>query len=201
MHADDVIVTAPAHAAASMLRSDAALARALGELRYVSTATIFFGLARKAVAHKLDATGFLVPRSLGRPLLAATWVSSKWPNRAPEGCVLMRAFFGGAADEDVLDRSDADLATLAREELQRFMGKIGEPRLVRVHRFVRASPQPAIGHLARMRAIATKLPEGLFLAGNGYDGTGIPDCIKQAEHAARAVLTRSQTLRDIDVAS
>jgi oxygen-dependent protoporphyrinogen oxidase len=193
IEADDVILTAPAHALAPALASmDGDLADRLSELRYASTATVFLGLPKADIEHPLDATGFLVPRSLGRPLLASTWVSSKWPHRAPPGHALVRAFFGGAAAEDVLTLGDADLAALAREELARFMGRIGEPRLVRVYRHLRASPQPMLGHSWRMKELFERLPEGMHLAGNGYDGSGIPDCIKQGERAARAVLTRAQ---------
>lgn len=198
MRADELILTAPAHALARMFEAtDPDLASMLSELRYASTATVFLGLLAGEIEHALDATGFLVPRSLGRPLLASTWVSSKWPHRAPPGHALVRAFFGGSAGEDVLDASDDDLVRLAREELSRFMGRIGEPRLSRVYRHVRASPQPVIGHAARMKKIFERLPEGMILAGNGYDGSGIPDCIAQGERAAtKAISLRPSLLRD-----
>lgn len=190
---DDVALTAPAHALVPMVAGlDADLADELSALRYASTVTVFLGVARADVAHALDATGFLVPRSLGRPLLAGTWVSSKWPNRAPPGYALLKAFFGGAWGEDVLDRADADLVELARSELARLMGPIGAPTFSRVYRHRRASPQPVIGHLARMAALRARAERhpGLYIAGNGFDGSGIPDCIKQAEAVAQAVLAR-----------
>lgn len=191
--ADDVALTAPAHALVPMVAElDADLSEKLTALRYASTVTVFLGVERAGVAHELDATGFLVPRSLGRPLLAGTWVSSKWPKRAPEGHALLKAFFGGAWGEGVLDKSDEDLVTLAREELERLMGPIGAPRFTRVYRHRRASPQPVIGHLGRMAAIRARVEghAGLHLAGNGFDGSGIPDCIKQAEAVAQAILAR-----------
>lgn len=186
---DDVVLTVPAFAAADMLRGhDAELARRLGELAYASTATVLLGFARADVPHPLDATGFLVPRSLGRPLLACTFVSSKWPHRAPPGYALLRAFL----DARALELRDEDAADLAAAELGRFLGPLGAPRLRRVFRHVRASPQPGVGHLARMRAIRARLARhpGLHLAGNGYDGSGIPDCIKQASRAAAEVAAR-----------
>jgi oxygen-dependent protoporphyrinogen oxidase len=185
---DRVVLTTPAYVLADLLRPlDAELADGFGELRYASTATVLLGFERSDVKHPLDATGFLVPRSLGRPLLACTFASSKWPNRAPPGHTLLRAFF----DDRVLDRSDADLVELAHGELARFLGALGEPRITRVNRYVRASPQPMLGHVERMQKLHAQLERhpGLHLAGNGYDGSGIPDCIKQADRAARACLT------------
>ena len=184
---DQVVLTAPAFALSDVVRAlDGELADRFAELRYASTATVLLGFLRADVVHPLDATGFLVPRSLGRPLLACTFASSKWPHRAPPGHALLRAFF----DERALDRSDDDLAALARDELVRFLGPLGEPRLTRVFRHSRASPQPMLGHIERMQKIRSRLERnaGLHLAGNGYDGSGIPDCIKQADRAARAVV-------------
>jgi oxygen-dependent protoporphyrinogen oxidase len=188
---DDVVLTAPAFALADMVRAlDGELADRFAELRYASTATVLLGFLKAEIAHPLDATGFLVPRSLGRPLLACTFASSKWAHRAPPGHALLRAFF----NESVLDQSDDDLASLALEELSRFLGPLGDPRIARVFRHVRASPQPMMGHIERMRKIHARLERhpGLHLAGNGYDGSGIPDCIKQADRVARGVVTRSR---------
>lgn len=185
---DRVVLAAPAHVLAGVVKElDEELAHRFGELRQATTATVLLGFERSDVKHPLDATGFLVPRSLDRPLLACTFASSKWPNRAPPGHALLRAFFS----ERVMDRSDDALVLLAREELERFLGPLGAPRIARVFRWVRASPQPMLGHLERMEAIHACLERhpGLFLAGNGYDGSGIPDCIKQADRAARACLT------------
>ena len=193
VHANAVILTAPAHAAASCVRAFAPeLAECLTAFEYCSTATTFLAFRRSGVKHPLDAVGFLVPRGTGVHALAATWVSSKWESRAPEGHVLMRVFFGGASDPKVLERDDAALVSLARAELASLMGPLGEPLFTRVYRFNGASPQPKVGHVEKMAAICNLLEchANLHIAGNGYWGIGIPDCIKQAEEAAAAICSR-----------
>jgi oxygen-dependent protoporphyrinogen oxidase len=170
---------------------DAGLLQALSSMSFASTATVFLGYRRSDVHHPLDGTGFVVPRPLGRPILAGTWVSSKWKGRAPEGHVLMRAFFGGSLGEDVLSRDDHGLVQLARDELGALMGFDAEPVLSRVFRFVGKSPQMRVGHLVTMRTIRDRLAllaPGVRLAGGGYDGIGIPDCIRQGQEAARELL-------------
>jgi oxygen-dependent protoporphyrinogen oxidase len=192
VQADAVLFAVPAHAAAGLLaRVDAEVARALASIRYGSTATTFLGYRRQDVAHPLDAVGFVVPRSLGRPILASTWVSSKWRGRAPEGHVLVRVFFGGARGEDVLQRDDDALVRLARSELRGLMALDAEPVLSRVFRFDAASAQMRVGHLAKMRAIRERLSAvapAVRVAGGGYDGVGIPDCIRQGEEAGRELV-------------
>jgi oxygen-dependent protoporphyrinogen oxidase len=55
-------------------------------------------------------------------------------------------------------------------------------------------PQYNLGHPERLQRIDAALQKwpGLSLAGNGYRGIGIPDCIHSGELSAEAVLTDLQ---------
>ncbi len=187
--ADAVIVTTPAHVASRLIADDVVSAELAG-IRYVSTATVFFGLERRRVEHGLDGFGFIVPPGEAE-ILASTWVSSKWDDRAPSDGALVRAFVGGSRDPDRVEASsDAELIDLARSELERFMGPLGPARFTAVFRYAGANPQPVVGHgalLGRLRERLEALP-GLHLAGAAYEGVGIPDCIRQARVAAEAAL-------------
>lgn len=183
--ADAVVLAGPAHVSAELV-PDPGLRDELAAIPYGSSATVFFAFARAAVAHPLDATGFISPASESR-LLAATFVSSKWEGRAPPGHVLLRAFLGGERDADRLRRgSDAELVDFALVELRRLLGRLDTPLFTRVFRHERASPQPRVGHVERMRRVATRVAAlpGVYLAGSAYDGVGIPDCVRQARRLA-----------------
>jgi protoporphyrinogen/coproporphyrinogen III oxidase len=190
VYADHVVLATPAYASAEILGAQSDRLRdLLATIPYASTAIVFLAFHRSEVARPLDATGYIVPRAPGRPALAATWVTSKWADRAPEGQVLIRVFLGGTGHEDVMAKDDAELARLARDELAGSMSLHATPHLTRVFRFARASPQPLVGHGARLREVATILrgTPGIYLVASGMDGVGIPDCIRQAEAAARAI--------------
>ena len=196
-YADDVALTMPGHASAGLVRDfDPTLATMLGGMRYVSTATVFLAYRKYDVRHPLDAVGFLVPRGENRPILACTFVSSKWDHRAPSGQALMRVFIGGAGAEHHLAQSDEALARLAREQLYDLIGIERPPVFTKVFRFNRASPQPTVGHLGRMRALLDRVAtwQGLHVAGNGFIGTGIPDSIKQGEEVAARIAPGRPTL-------
>ena len=183
-----VIVTAPAYVAADLLREqNGEVARLCQDVRYASTATIALAFPRSAVAHPLNGSGFVVPRTEGTGILAASWLSSKWPHRAPDDRVLMRAFFGGARDEHALDKSDAQMQDVALAALRPLLGITGDPLLARVYRFERASAQHEVGHLARIEALDRILAgtPGLFMTGSGLRGVGIPDCVADARATAR----------------
>ena len=189
IYARRVIVTVPAWAVAPMLNSlDTLLARSCAEIPYASSATIFFGLRRDQIAHPMNGSGFVVPRVERRALMAGTWVTSKWPHRAPDGRALLRGFVGGATNPGILDRSDVALAAAAFDELKGLLGISGEPALTRVFRWPRATPQYTVGHAARLRQIEERLARlpGLFVTGSGYRGTGLPDCISDARAVAAA---------------
>jgi oxygen-dependent protoporphyrinogen oxidase len=185
-----VILASPAYVSSSLLRPfDTTLATLADAVPYASTATVAFGYRRDQIAHPMRGSGFVVPRVERSPLLAATWVTSKWPGRAPAGHALLRAFLGGGRDPHRLDASDAELVSLAREELSRLLGIAGDPILTRLFRWTRQSPQYEVGHLQRVDAIDRRLASipGLFLTGSGFRAIGIPDCIADArDTAARA---------------
>jgi len=190
VRADRVILAAPAKAAARVV-PDEELARELGGIETVSTATVFLALRKETVRHSLRGFGFIVPDGEAK-ILASTWVSSKWNDRAPAGMALVRAFVGGARDPGRVESSlDEELVLLARTELERLMGPLGEPVFTRVYRYTDANPQPNVGHGARLGRIAARLAKipGLHVAGASYDGVGIPDCVRQAREAARTALT------------
>ena len=185
--ARSVILSVPAYAAGNLLRGfDTTLAGLCDAIPYASTATVAFGYRRDQIRHHLRGSGFVVPRVERTPLLAATWVTSKWPGRAPEGHALVRAFLGGGRDPHRLDRTDDELIGTAREALEETLDIEGEPVFSRIFRWTRQSPQYEVGHLSRVAAIEQRMSSipGVFLAGSGFRAIGIPDCIADGRQTA-----------------
>ena len=156
--------------------------------------------------HPLDGFGAVVPAIEGRSILAVSFLSVKFPRRAPAGTVLMRVFVGGATQPELFDLDDDAIEALVRDELGDLLGASGDPLLIEVGRHPRAMPQYTLGHLDRVAAIRRRLARHprLILAGNAFDGVGIPDCIHAAEHAAESVvssLANPATGRGVNVGS
>jgi oxygen-dependent protoporphyrinogen oxidase len=193
-----VVLAVPAYVAATLLRGfDTHLASLCDGIPYASTATVAFGYRREQVSHPMQGTGFVVPRVERRPLLAATWVTSKWPGRAPEGHVLVRGFLGGGRDPRRLDADDASLVAVARDELTELLGIRGDPLFTRLFRWMRQSPQYEVGHLQRVTAIEQRLASipGMFVTGSGFRAIGIPDCIADGRETAARAAAFVQTRR------
>jgi oxygen-dependent protoporphyrinogen oxidase len=187
-----LILATPAHVTASLTRDfDEDIARLCDEIPYASIATVALAFPRTAVTHPLNGSGYVVPRAEANGILAATWLSSKWPHRAPVGQVLMRTFIGGARDPDACSLDDAALAERSLGALRGILGIRGEPLFTRVYRFVRASAQHEVGHLERIATLDRRLTghSGLFVTGSGFRGVGIPDCVADARATAARVST------------
>lgn len=186
-HFDAVIVATPAHAAASLLRlTNDTLASELAGIRYSSSVTVTLGYDEKVRRGLPPGFGFLVPRSEGRRMLAATLVHNKFPHRAPENRALVRCFLGGARDEKILESNQAEILAIVRRELKEILGLSDEPLFARVYKWRDAMAQYEVGHLGRVQRIQTmceNLP-GLELAGNAFTGIGVPDCVRSGMQAA-----------------
>jgi oxygen-dependent protoporphyrinogen oxidase len=189
--ASAVVLATEAHASARLVDGiDPELAQGLRAIPYASSLIVSLGYRRDQVAHPLDGFGAVVPAIERRSILAVSFLSVKFPHRAPPGTVLMRVFVGGAMQPELFELDDAAVTSLVRRDLGELLGVRGEPLLVEISRHGRAMPQYTLGHLDRVaaiRALAARHPR-LILTGNAFDGVGIPDVIRNAEAAAAATL-------------
>jgi oxygen-dependent protoporphyrinogen oxidase len=190
IEASAVVLATPAYVTSALTRDrDEEISRLSREIEYASSATVALAFPRNSIAHPLNGSGFVVPRIENTGLLAASWLSSKWPHRAPDGRVLLRTFVGGARDPRALEQSDKELISRSIAALLPLIGVRGEPLFARVYRWERGNAQHDVGHLARMAAIDRALARhpGLFVTGSGFRGVGIPDCVADGRATAKRV--------------
>ena len=187
LKADAVCLAVPAYIAASLLHeTDQALANKLRQIKYASTATLNLAYRRAAISHSLNGFGFVVPFVEKRSLIACTFSSVKFSGRTPDEHVLLRAFAGGALQPEIFALDEQEMAKRVEAELRELLGISEAPLFVEVAKWERSMPQYEVGHLDRVKEIETSLHEhlGLTIAGNAYQGPGIPDCIRSGEAAA-----------------
>lgn len=190
---DALIVATEAWAATRLMRDvDAAIADLLGEIPCSSSATVSMAFKSEDCPFDEKWFGILSPLVEDRPLLAVTLSSSKWPDRAPEGRVLLRGFIGGPRNQHLLEATDEELVDTIRQQIIDLLGvRAGAvPVFSRVYRWNGGMPQYTIGHLDRVDEIERRSGElaGLALAGGAFRGVGIPNCIESGERAVTKVL-------------
>jgi oxygen-dependent protoporphyrinogen oxidase len=183
--ADAVVLATPARPTAVLLAAVAPTA--VGELvgiEHASVAIVALAYPVTSLGHRLDGSGFLVPRRQGWLMTACSWASSKWPGVAPAGTAVLRVSAGRAGDRRALRLSDEDLVRRLHAEVRTAMGAGGEPSAWRVSRWPDGFPQYAPGHLDKVARIEAALPAGVEVAGATYRGVGIPACVRQGRAAA-----------------
>jgi len=186
--ADNLILATSAATSASLVDGLAsAAAESLREIRYEGVGSMALAYRSADIPRVLDAYGIVIPGSENRSIDGITFASAKWDNRAPEGYELLRVFFGGPNTRHLLGKSDSEVLDVVRGELHEILGITAEPVLSRIRRWAAGYPQYDVGHLERVAAIRKALPAGIHLTGLAYDGVGIPDTVRGARNAVRAI--------------
>ncbi|MFI6819600.1 protoporphyrinogen oxidase [Micromonospora sp. NPDC050187] len=189
---DAVVLAVPARPAARLLTGTAPeVAARIGGLDYASVALVTLALPEPELP---ALSGFLVPGTEGLLIKAATFFTTKWGHlRRPDGVALVRASVGRYGEEGQLQLSDADLVASVHRELSGVLGAtLPTPLASHVQRWGGALPQYTPGHADRVAAARTALRAAhptLALAGAGYDGVGIPVCVRSGETAAEEIIS------------
>ena len=187
LDADLLCIALPApHTAALIGYLSSRLTSKLNEIPYASSATINLAFRREDVTHPLDGMGFVVPATENLSLIGCSFSSVKFENRAPTDHVLLRAFIG----EPTSKKTEAELMELCQTDLTPLLGLKNPPQFATVRKHSQAMAQYQVGHqdvVSSIEQFTTEL-RGLALAGNGYHGVGIPDCIQSGETAALKLL-------------
>lgn len=190
-----VIVATPAPAAAALVNSlDGELAQLLHGIDYASVAVMHMGMAREAVGHPLDGTGFLAPKGKSAALTGNMWMSTLFPDRAPPGKVLLTSYLGGARAPQVADWDDERLAGETLRTLHSLLDLKADPETVRIDRHREALPLYHGAYQARLQAIAARLQHlpGLHLEANYRGGVSVRDRIACGHAVAKRILETRQ---------
>ncbi len=191
IEAEIVVSAAPAYAAAAMLEElTPKAAELLREIPYATMNVVCFGYQRERIARDLDGFGYLIPKAEGKQILGTLWDSSIFPNRAPEGHVLLRSMMGGATNPEAIELSEDEVKQRTIGDLKEIMGIDAEPDFVRIFRHQHAIPQYTRGHAKRLLGIGDALQgqPDLLLTGNAFFGVGLNDCVNSSNLTAEKVI-------------
>jgi oxygen-dependent protoporphyrinogen oxidase len=182
----------PAFAAAEMLEGlSQAAAAELAAIRYGSVVVVAFAFEADVAASLTEGRGFVVTPGEGRLLTACSWSSRVWPHCAPGGELVVRCHLHAERWPGLLELDNRSLLDAVRAELRHLLGIRAEPHAERVYRWPRAMPSYEVGHLDRLATVTGTLAEfpGLVLAGAGYRGIGVLECMRQGLEAATRILS------------
>ncbi|MFC0473668.1 protoporphyrinogen oxidase [Halalkalibacter kiskunsagensis] len=189
---DHVIMTTPPKVTADILQDYPYFAY-LHDMEATTVATVAMAYKKDKVTIPYDGTGFVVSKKSNHAITACTWTHKKWQHSTPEGYALLRAYVGRAGDSAIVSRNDEEILSAVLYDLKQVISIEGKPEFFFIKRWQEAMPQYNVGHTFKMSKIkediARNLP-GLYLAGGGYEGIGLPDCIDQAEVVVERILKK-----------
>jgi oxygen-dependent protoporphyrinogen oxidase len=192
--ANAVILATPAPVAGVLLGSlDPAIDR-LKQIESAGAAMVTFALAREEITLPPSGTGILVPLHTSwagegsMMVTAVTFLDRKWPHLARENDVVLRAHVGRSDDARWTEMSDETMTKRVGEELAVLLPRFGTPRETLVQRWPLGLPQYHLGHERLVDEARTASSQfAVALAGNAYDGVGVPASIGSGRRAARQV--------------
>ncbi len=180
---DYVILACPAYAASEILRDmNKNMSSIIGDIPYPPLSIVCLGFRSNKLTADLNGFGFLIPGRERRRILGTLYDSSIFPNRSPQGYVLLRTMIGGARSGDIALLNDEKLLNTVLSELSDIMGITAEPDFVRIFRHEKAIPQYILGHQEKLIKLDHELSKvkGLHITGNAYRGIGVNDCIESS---------------------
>jgi oxygen-dependent protoporphyrinogen oxidase len=183
---DAVVLATPASVSSQLLAGREQLSAELARIPYASTGVVLMVFADGTAGELPPSSGFVVPRGKA-PMTACTFLSNKWPDLSFGTRAAVRCYVGGVGAEDILEAEDSELIEACARHLSALVSLPASPETAAVVRWPNAMPQYEVGHLDLVSRIRDGLPRGLFVTGQAYDGVGIPDCVRAAGEAARAV--------------
>jgi protoporphyrinogen/coproporphyrinogen III oxidase len=193
--ASGVILTISAPATAALVGSFDSAVDDLRRIESAGAAMVTFSVSRALITLPSHGTGILVPLrtawSGGGSMMvtAVTFLDRKWPHLRRDDDVLLRAHVGRSDDTRWSELSDDELARRVSNELAALVPKWNEPSESLVQRWPRGLPQYRVGHEQLVeRARLASARHGVALAGNAYDGVGVPASIGSGRRAARQVM-------------
>lgn len=190
LKARSVVVATQPHVTSQLLeKTDAPTAEASGSIQAPPLAVVFLGYRRDRVDHPLDGVGYLTAEDEGRALNGAQFSSTMFPGRAPEGCVSVSGYIGGARNPELAGRTAEELIEMTKTEFKDLLGARGEPVVARVRQWQLGLPQYRIGHVKLVETLNTSSERcpGLFLAGNYLEGVSVGNCLGRASQTAERV--------------
>ena len=180
--ADAIVLALPAYTAGRLLEAaGASHARALAETPYLPSITVSLAYREAQLSRPLQGAGFVVESP--QQLRACTFSWLKFPERAPSGHALLRAY---------LPPQDGDPAPTAHAQLSAILGIRGEPLWAKTYYWHRGLPRYRGHHAEQVAGVRRRLERlpPVAIAGAGYDGAGVSACVRSGRAAARLIVQR-----------
>ncbi len=184
-----ILATSPADAGRILEKNQPEIASVLSSIPMAPIAIAYIGVDRKALPGYLPGFGVLFPTSEKRKILGIIQNSDLFPNRSPDGKVLLTIFAGGMLSPKIAMSFDEDFEQIVLGELKTVFGLDSRPEFFRIQRWAEGISQYSPGHASRIQRIRDLTPEGMILTGNYLGGISVSKTFTNGLEAGKAFLS------------
>ena len=182
---EKIVLTVPAHQASSILQSAYPdIAKDISKVYSPPVSVVYTAYKKGQVKHSLKGFGALHNQVERSNTLGTLFSSSVFPNRCPEGEVLLSTFVGGTLHPKWAQASEEEIRERVGEDHKRFLGVKGVPVFQHVKRWEKAIPQYDANIYPAWQHEDTLEKHGVLLGGNWIGGISVVSCIRRAFYLA-----------------
>lgn len=187
----DSVVVATDSGAYNELFSDLLLTDYFKDIKMGSIGFILFSFPKDSIKRPPTGNGVFSVRLNNSYIQSVVWLNKKWPHYAERDEEMLGIYFGRSADSVMMSLSNKQIEEAILKDLSGMLGIDEEPNYKIIKRWPNAIPQFKLMHEENRKTLFEFLDEkypGLYLAGNGIDGFGINNCIRQATLISEKVI-------------
>lgn len=189
--AQNVVVTTAAPVTSLLLTQVAPkLAAEVSNVPYAPLGITHLACASNGNKELEQGSGFLLKPKKDQALLGATFSSTSFPGRAPDGQMLITCFSGGARNPELADVRASLVNQQVQAELNCVLASIRSLRVLNRTYLPAAMPNYPLGHhklIEKLRDFEQEFPE-IRLSANWIEGIGIGQRIEDARTIADSLI-------------
>ncbi|GAA0367542.1 protoporphyrinogen oxidase [Alkalibacterium iburiense] len=187
----DSVIVATDPGAYSELFSDLELSDYFKDIKLGSIGFILFSFPKGSIKKQPKGNGVYSVRMSNSHIQSVVWLNKKWAHFAKKDEDMLGVYFGRSNDSIMMSLNNKQIEKAILKDLEAMLGIVASPNYKIIKRWPNAIPQFKLNHDERRKNLFEYLNEkypGLYLAGNGIDGFGINNSIKQADATSKKVL-------------
>lgn len=185
------IIVATDSGAYNQIFSDIELSDYFKDIKMGSIGFVLFSFPKGSIKKAPQGNGVLSVRRNNSYIQSVVWLNKKWEHYANKDEELLGIYFGRSSDSIMMSLSNKQIEEAILKDLNKMLSINEKPNYRIIKRWPNAIPQFPVNHEEKTKNLNEFLSEkypGVYLIGNGMNGFGINNCIKQANMAAHCVL-------------
>lgn len=167
-----------------------------------SMATILYRFEKGALNRYPTGYGFVVPKRSSFHITKASLLNRKWPSLQDSDHDILLVEVGRRQEDTIIQLSDEAFMTIINEEVKEIFQIKGTYETAKVYRWINAVPHLEAEDRYELNGLVREHKEeingnGFFMGGNGFNGYGLPNAIREGKRLAQEALAYMKAQQEL----